>query len=297
MTKVSIILPFFENKKWLLEAIESVSNQAFKDYEIILINDGSNENIIKYIKNISNIIYLRQENKGPSSARNLGIKISHGEYIAFLDSDDLFLPDKLEFQISLMDSFKDAILIHSSYLRINGEGREIEVINSGKFSGKVYPQIIHNCPIATPTVMVRKNSIVPIKFDNNIRFGEDIILWSKIAKNSEIIGIDKVLAKVRIHNNAINNPSKYLEGNLNILKALKDYDDELSAFFLKYCLSSIYLSVSKLYFKNKKNKDSFKFYFLSFIKWPFNLNIYKKIILLIIPSYLRKWIKRKKIKN
>lgn len=294
MIKVSIVIPFYKNRKWLLEALESIYKQSYKNYEIILINDGSDENIFELIKN-KKIIYIYQQNKGPAAARNIGITNSNGEYIAFLDSDDLFLPNKLDYQVALMDRHKNIIMSHTSYERIDQNYKKIAVINSGKFSGHVYPKIIYNCPIATPTVMIRKNLLGKLKFDENIKIGEDIIFWSKIAKTSQIIGIEKVFTQVRIHdNNTMNDPIKYLEGGFNIINVLGKYDETLKKSFIKYCHSSIYLRVGQLYFENNNKKLCFKFCLLSFLKWPFNLNIYKKLFLLIMHPKLINWIKIKR---
>ena len=112
MPKVSVIIPTYNAARWIGETIDSVQSQTYKNYEIIVIDDGSvdstREVLEKYIKNIN---YIYQDNKGVSSARNHGIKISAGEYIAFLDNDDIWLPDKLSLQIQVLESQKNIAMI------------------------------------------------------------------------------------------------------------------------------------------------------------------------------------------
>lgn len=99
---VSIIIPFYSNKEWLIECLDSVKNQSYKNYEIILINDGSKEYIEDICSDYSNLLYIKHKNLGVSSARNTGILKSKGKYIAFLDSDDLWETNKLEEQLNFM---------------------------------------------------------------------------------------------------------------------------------------------------------------------------------------------------
>jgi len=106
MKKVSVIIPFYSNISWLAEAIDSVLDQTFKDFEIIVVNDGSPEDDIVFLEIYQNRIkYFKTENKGPAHARNFGIEVAQAEYLAFLDSDDLWMPTKLAKQIELMDYY------------------------------------------------------------------------------------------------------------------------------------------------------------------------------------------------
>ena len=172
MPQVSVIIPFHNRIKWVSEAVQSVLDQTYHDFEIILVDDGSTEPLLPYLEiHDPRIKYIRQDNKGPSSARNHGINLSKGTFIAFLDSDDLFLPTKLERQIELMKKNPDVLFSHTSYERINTEGSFIEKVESGLFSGIVYPEpILSTCPIATPTVMIHREALKSdIRFDESLQ--------------------------------------------------------------------------------------------------------------------------------
>lgn len=116
MTKVSIIIPVYNAQNTIIKALISVKEQSFSHYEIIIVNDGSSdstdEQILSFIKTNGelNITYIKQENRGVASARNVGLRRATGEYIAFLDADDFWLSEKLDIQVKLLDSHKDIFL-------------------------------------------------------------------------------------------------------------------------------------------------------------------------------------------
>src|SRR5690554_960556 len=111
---VSVIIPFYSRSDWLEEAVESVLNQTYDKIEIIVINDGSKENLNKFLKKYGKkIIYYTQENRGPGAARNQGMKIAKGKYLSFLDSDDLWLSNKTERQIFFMEK-ENVVWSHTS---------------------------------------------------------------------------------------------------------------------------------------------------------------------------------------
>jgi glycosyltransferase involved in cell wall biosynthesis len=248
----------------------SVLTQTFNDFELILVDDGS-DSALDELKQVSDprILYLSQENKGPAAARNAGIRYAKGKYIAFLDSDDLFLPHKLQIQFDYMEKNPDIALSHTSYIRIGTGGAAIERINSGNFSGKVYPDIILCCPIATPTVMVRKDIVEGLQFEESVRLGEDVILWINIAKKYEIRGIDEALTNVRIHgSNAIHNLEKQVIGSKLILKYAFRNDSNLSLTFKLKAKSMRYNYIAYLYHSERKVKLTIWCFILSVLYWP-----------------------------
>ena len=118
--KVSVIIPTYNRNKLVLDAIDSVLEQTFQNFEIIIVDDGSTDNtkthIDSYQKKDTRIKYIFQENQGVSIARNTGLEAAQGEYIAFLDSDDRFLIDKLERQVFILENHHDIGLIYSKIL-------------------------------------------------------------------------------------------------------------------------------------------------------------------------------------
>ncbi|WP_051015674.1 glycosyltransferase family 2 protein [Desulfitobacterium dichloroeliminans] len=196
--KISVIIPFYNRIPLLIETIRSVLAQTYTNFEIILIDDGSTDDIspIRMLKD-PRIHYVYQKHQGVSIARNLGISLSSGEYIAFLDSDDLFLINKLEKQLHYMEGHGLAFS-HTSYQRMSMLGIPREVVPTGRFTGKVFPRILASCGIATPTVMIKREILINRTFDESIDFGEDVCLWIDIAYTIPVGGIDEPLTLVRV---------------------------------------------------------------------------------------------------
>ncbi len=218
---VSVIIATYNRATMVKEAIESVLKQTYRDFEIIVVDDGSTDNTRKTVTALSDkIVYVYQQNRGRSNARNHGISLTRGKYIAFLDSDDLFLPDKLAKQFEAMEKRPEILLSHTSYQYVDYGGNYIKEMKSGRFSGSVYPKIIRRCPIATPTVMLRREALKNgLCFKEGITIGEDIILWTQIARNSCILGINEVLAKVRVGGeSAATDSQAQITGITNILE-------------------------------------------------------------------------------
>lgn len=243
--KVSVIIPVYNRINWTIQSIESVLNQTHENFEVIVIDDGSTEDmseLIKICKKDKRIQYFHKKNEGAASARNLGIKKSSGKYIAFLDSDDLFFHNKLELQLKFMEE-NNFIFSHTSYQRIDEEGKYLESINSGSFSGNVFPKIIQTCPIAMPTVMGTLALFQENLFPENIRIGEDCCLWISIASKSLLGGINKELSKVRIRgdNTTFMNPNKYSQGLINITSYVLNnaYFSKFSPFTINLLLAAV----------------------------------------------------------
>lgn len=197
---VSIVIPFFSGVNWLKEALSSVQNQAYKNVEVLVINDGSNENIndISEIYNID-IRIINKENGGPASARNLGIEESSGKYIAFLDSDDIWLPEKLFKQISFMESHEYVWSQHS-YKMFWEESDRTKVIDTKRYTGNVYRDCFISFKIQTSCVVVLRSVLIEnnIRFPLQKRYGQDNDFYRQLAKNYTLGHVDDILSKFRI---------------------------------------------------------------------------------------------------
>ena len=298
---ISVIIPFYNRLKWLADAVESVFNQSFENFEMILIDDGSTENIENYI-DISNpkIRYFRQKNKGSAAARNRGIKMAKGKYIAFLDSDDIFLPNKLEYQLSVMEHNSTAILSHSSYAYMDSGGRRMQEFKSGKFFGKVYPRIVFDCLVATPTVMLRKTALGNLRFEKSLKIGEDVVLWCRIAKKSKIVGIEKVLTLVRRHDHhtALISPNAKVVAWSKIVDCMIR-DEHNPLLMLKFFSAKKYL-LGKVYFNQGNKDEGLKYIVTSLVVNPLNNLAWQDVQSFVLSplSKLKRYAKQKmRLKN
>jgi len=218
--KVSVVIPFFNKIDWTIEAVRSVLNQTHKNFEIILVNDGSTDSIKKINDVVKGDIRVRlidnKRSKGAGGARNTGIDNSTGEYLAFLDADDLFIPDKISKQLEFMVR-NNLSFTHTSYILFSAEGKE-KLMTPGNIDYS-FPEIISGCTMATPTVMLHfdllKNE--DNRFPEKYLVGQDVCFWIKMTKFSKCVGISEALSKVRKHDsNVAYTASKQIQGINNI---------------------------------------------------------------------------------
>ena len=225
---ISVIIPTHNNAEIIKETIESALNQTFKDFEIIVINDGSTDNTADVLRpyiNSGKIIYLYQDYSGPTVARNRGIETSKGKYIAFLDSDDLFMPTKLEKQVNFLNENDDYAMAYTDAYEFSGTN----IINKSKLatndrntmSGMIFEYLINGCFIFMSTVLVKRSVFEDVGyFDPNVGYTcNDWELWQRISKKYKIKFIDEILMGYRRHSgNITNNTDLLISHQLSFVK-------------------------------------------------------------------------------
>lgn len=218
---VTVVIPFYERVWMTKEAVESVLNQTYKHLEILLINDGSEGDLTPLLEleqRQPRLKIIHESHRGSGAARNKGIELAKGEYIAFLDSDDLWLPQKIEKQLEFMQE-KGLVFSHTSYTRITAKGEVIKNMDSASIQqGNIFPQVLHMCCIATPTVMVKRSAIGDLRFPVGVKVSQDICFWIDLAYHYELGGLTDYLSKVRMTNTTtcLDN-EKVKQGYYNIL--------------------------------------------------------------------------------
>lgn len=202
---VSVVIPTYNRANLLPNAINSVINQTFKNWELIIVDDGSIDNtkdvISEFIKKDSRVKYFYQKNSGQPSAMNLGIKNSKGNYIAFLDDDDEWLPEKLEKQINKIKSDKLIGLVFTDAIILDGKtnvNKRSDIIKPS--SGFVYKELLKTNFITATSVIIAKEIFEKIGlFDESfiikITQIQDYDMWLRIAKYYKIEYISEPLVK------------------------------------------------------------------------------------------------------
>jgi glycosyltransferase involved in cell wall biosynthesis len=204
---VSVIIPTYNRQRLVQETIDSVFSQTFTNWELIVVDDGSTDDTRQALTRRygNRIRYEYQDNRGESSARNRGISLSQGGYVAFLDSDDLWLPTKLERQVALMEAMPDVGLVSTQAWSINYEGLRLQRPPQGH--GRVentirWEELVLGNAVAGggSTAMVRREFLVNANgFDAEIRFGEEWDLWLRIAPSTRLYQIPEPLCCYRIN--------------------------------------------------------------------------------------------------
>lgn len=230
MSKISIIIPTFNRRDYITTALDSVLKQTHKDYEIIIIDDGSNDDTKDVLKPYqNNIRYFYQGNKGIPTTRNRGIREAGGDYIAFLDSDDYWLPKKLERQMECFSKNPDYGMVATRCSSIRPDGSLREKNRPGK-SGWVLIDLFKANFIRTSSAMIKKECLDTVGvFDESLPECEEYDLWLRIAKKYPVGFINDPLAVYTDNPKGVSTDS--LAGRLLRLKVLeKDY--------LKECIPS-----------------------------------------------------------
>lgn len=201
---VSIVTPTYNCAKFIGETIDSVIKQNYQNWEMIIVDDASKDNTEEIVKNYKDkrINYIRlEENSGAAVARNTAMEKAKGKYIAFLDSDDLWMPDKLEKQIEFMKKNKFNITA-TAYEQIDEAGMNLNKVIHTKEKVN-YNGVLLSCPIGNSTVMYNVENLGKFEVPN-IRKRNDDALWLQMLKKEEYIyGMEDVLMKYRIRSNSI----------------------------------------------------------------------------------------------
>ncbi|MBA4393605.1 MAG: glycosyl transferase [Desulfobacca sp.] len=190
---VSIVIPTCNRASLLLEAIDSVFNQTFEDFELIIIDDGSTDETAATLGKISRpFLYRFQENQGVSSARNHGLLLAQGKWIAFLDSDDLWLPKKLETQLEFFSQNPGALLCQTEEIWIRNGRRVNPQKKHQKFSGDIFAPSLKLCLVSPSAVMIRRDLFDRVgSFDEALPACEDYDLWLRISSQFPIYLINQ----------------------------------------------------------------------------------------------------------
>jgi glycosyltransferase involved in cell wall biosynthesis len=275
MTSVSVIIPTYQSGRFISQAIDSVLTQTFKDFEIIVVDDGSTDNtreVINHYSSEGRIRYYYQSNHGPAAARNLGIRMSSGENIAFLDADDLWLPTKLEIQTKLLDENPAIDLVFCDSYVFNETGVQQKTLFdlSSPASGRVFEKLFYLNFIPLLTVMVRSRVFDVIGFfDETVIGPEDYDLWLRISQTYMVDFIQEPLAKYRISSGQISQQQiRMLENEIKVKEKALSYSPLLLTLpksVLDKGYFNLLIRIAKLLLQNNQKSES-RIYLDNYIK-------------------------------
>lgn len=225
---VSIIMPVYNGEKYIKEAIESIINQTYSNWELLIVDDGSTDNTASIIKefNDSRIKYMYQKNQGPSAARNKGLDLAEGNYIAFIDADDMYVNEKLEKQVAYLEENSDVDIVYNDIKVIDESTEEHYLLKSegGYSNGNDFlAMLLFRQIIPAPhTILCRRRC-----FENGVRYNsyylhaEDYDLTLRLAKSNKFGHLSGTLYICRRHEkNLTNNHQKQLQSEIQIIKSI-----------------------------------------------------------------------------
>lgn len=245
---VSVIMPTYNRRDLIVLAIDSVVAQSYQNWELLVVDDGSVDKTDELLKERyageSRIKYLYQKNAGQSSARNQGIATSIGEYIAFLDSDNLWEPNRLAAGVEVLRKNANIGLCFADSISIDIQGRELGRENMRRYSGKVFPLMVIDNFVSMNTVLVRRSIFYSDRpFNQANRLDEDYELWLDLSVNNEYFYIPHFLSRYRVEGNRVSdNFMRRLDANeATVKKIIAKYDLDMSDPDLKMGLAKHYL--------------------------------------------------------
>ena len=254
MSKVSVIIPAFNKYNFTRKTIVSIINQTYKKIEIILIDDGSTDETYKLKYEFKNLIkYYYTENKGASAARNLGIQKSTGDYLAFIDCDDIYDEKKIETSIEILKDNPNYDFVYTDVYLINENDIKIKYefnLNNHPGSGNIGKRILlSDFTITNSTLLAKKECFEIIGgFDEKIFIAADRDIFVRLAMKFKAFYISQPLTGYRVGSgNIYNNLDKALKEFLYLLeKNLKNLPS-ISIAFENQCYSNVYYNFAKKY--------------------------------------------------
>jgi len=285
---VSVIIPTYKRSKYIVRAINSVINQTYENIEIIVIDDNefndkfsfeTKEKLKEFIRK-GKVLYIKHNNnRGVSAARNTGIEKAQGKYIAFLDDDDEFYPDKTKLQVDILNNSRENVgLVYGACLKVDVDN-ELKEIIVPKIYGDVYDVLGINY-IGTPSmVMVTKEVIEKIKgFDVSLDHKEDIDFYYRLSEYFKVSYTKELVTKYYLHaGSASKNDHDRL---IKMLRYLKKHQLKMKRPRLRW--SELQERLGELYVFNDNKKKALYAYVSAYINRPLHFTILIKICLLFL---------------
>lgn len=297
---ISIVLPTFNRKEMLGETIQAILNQTFRDYELIIVDNMSQDGTSDYVKSLTDqrIKYYRNQNHGIIAInRNYGIKQACGQYVAFCDDDDLWLPKKLQKQVGAFLG-TTVVAVASNYIPI-GDVRMIRKnLSIGKnqdYRDYSYEDILlHLNPIISSSVIVRRSILLNLGgFDESavFRFIEDWELWLRVGRQGRIRVLAEPLLHYRMLKKSGRDPRLVSQNTLKILEKHRDFGF-ISPVLFKLAVGNCSLMIGKAHLE-VNDSHGIAFFWRGFLSAGGFCNKSKSLIgilMFLIPGSLRKWL-------
>ena len=299
MANISVIIPCYNAEKMIRETIESVLAQTYQDFEIIVVDDGSTDHSKEIIQSFGEKVkYIYQENGGQSAARNTAIRASNGKYLAFVDADDLWFPEKLEKQLKRMNEtgvdwcFCDCEIFVDETKNIVGVYSQLVYPPQ---TGNVAVDLLMGNFIASPTPIVSKKIFEKAGyFDESpeIRSGEDWEEWVRITIISKVEYVAETLARYRVHSASVTNnedPEKVYYSHVAAVNKLCDQFPEELGNFRKDALSNYAEIFSKMYYLQREYTSAKQYIKKAHQANP-KIRYWVLALLYSLPAFINNWI-------
>lgn len=265
MSRVSVIIPCHNTAQYLAEAVQSVLDQTFSEFEVIIVDDGSTDGTPEIVRQFADprVQYIRQENKGTASARNAGIAAAQGEYLTFLDADDTYLPEKLWSEVQLLDASREIGLVVNGWIFVDADGQALGDAIRPWQDYPTNPTLAYwllGKPFVVHGVMLRRQWIGQSElFDETLSRGEDWDFFIRlVTKGVPIAWGREVVCTYRIHHQNVTLSPQRLHDTIRVLD--KYYNATISHGLGKLIRSEAYanawLQIANAYYMSGQTSDA-----------------------------------------
>jgi glycosyltransferase involved in cell wall biosynthesis len=282
---VSVIIPTYNRAKLVSRAVESVLAQTYKNIEVIVIDNGSTDETVSLLApKLKQIIFIMESHKGVSRARNIGIKQSKGEFLAFLDSDDEWLPDKIERQLLLFRN-PNVLSVYCNAYYVDDKG-DILLIKKGRYRGNILRHLLTDNVVSgsASAIILRRSCFDKVAaFREDLETREDWDLWLRLAFHFYFDYVPVPLVKIRVHSGNISN-TQLTENSRQAIQAI--YDGLLAnpdyEFYLRRhwreCKATIRHYSGIVYVRNNKLIKAHKEFIRAIVLSPFRARSYYALL-------------------
>ncbi|MBC8876218.1 MAG: glycosyltransferase [Planctomycetes bacterium] len=294
---VSVVTATYNYARFLPDALDSVLGQTFTDWEALVIDDGSTDNteeVIQPYLNDPRIRYHRTENRGQPAAENTGIRLSQGKFIAFLDADDAWLPQKLERQLPLFSGRPELGVVFSRRQNIDPHGRPLANDEFPPFRGKVFEQMFRQNFVCFSSSVVRREVFESIGFFNEeCRHASDYELWQRVTPHYDFDYVDQRLVKYRTgHANLTSHVDNQL---LTVLKMtdrfVKEHGDKLPRPLIRQCYAVMYSQLGATS-RDRSRIAALPWYVRALAMSPGHADAWRGLASLFLPEAVRRCLRR-----
>jgi len=262
---ISVLMPVYNCELFIYEAVQSILNQTFKDFELLVIDDCSTDNTIKIIESFNDKriqLIRKKNNSGYTDSLNYGISIAKGNYIARMDGDDVSLPERFQIQVDFLDKYPDVILCGTGIKIINSD----TILMHPSTHEEIKVKLCFSNSFYHPTLLFRKSVLLDINYDKDFEPAEDYDLWTKLIFKGKLSNINQVLLNYRVHPNQISNYKNEVQFNASTIAQLrmfqilfKDEVIDIELFKAAFKFSNLNkikdFSTSLQFFKKIKNRN------------------------------------------
>jgi glycosyltransferase involved in cell wall biosynthesis len=216
---VSIVIPCYQQAHFLADAVESALAQSYRPLEVTVVDDGSTDTTAEVAAAFLDVRCVRQRNQGVAAARNAGLRVSHGEYVVFLDADDRLLPGAAATGVAALEAHAAAALAVGRYRRIAVDGTPLPTPRRARVWQDPHESLVRRCWMGVPEVMFRRAALTAVGgFDRRLRCAEDYDLYLRITRRFPIVDHYTEVAEYRQHPGSLSrNPERMLIATLAVL--------------------------------------------------------------------------------